>query len=261
MCAYRRYTEQDYRKILQTYADCEGINETARRTNFPVGTVHRIIKKYGSVQGFESDYDFLANIDIVKVLRDSKRTSQEIHLHYAYILGMYLGDGHISKTKSHRAYRIMIFLDKKYPNIIKRCQTSLSKIFMNNEIGSIHKQSIITVNCYSQQLPDLFPQHGAGKKHNRDIVLETWQQLIVDQYPLEFFRGLYHSDGSRSQNIVKGKNYPRYTFSNRSDDIRKLFTDTTEELGLSWTTANAHNVAISKREDVAWLDDRIGAKS
>ncbi|MGB7341799.1 MAG: hypothetical protein WBC91_23075, partial [Phototrophicaceae bacterium] len=95
----------------------------------------------------------------------------------------------------------------------------------------------------------------------RDIILERWQQKIVDQYPLEFFRGLYHSDGSRSQNIVKGRNYPRYTFSNVSDDIRKLFTDTTEKLGLSWTTANARNVAISRRNDVAWLDRHIGAKS
>ncbi|MEO1255973.1 MAG: transcriptional regulator, partial [Bacteroidota bacterium] len=113
----------------------------------------------------------------------------------------------------------------------------------------------------SNLLPELFPQHGEGKKHDRDIILEKWQEHIVDAYPLEFFRGLYHSDGSRSQNIVKGKNYPRYMFSNYSADIRKLFTDTAEKLGLTWTTANARNVAISRREDVAWLDEHIGEKS
>jgi len=261
MCVYRQYTEQDYRKILQVYADCKGVSETARRTGFPVGTVHRIIKKYGSLEGFEADYDFLANIHILQFLKNPTRDYQEMRLHYAYILGMYLGDGHISKTKNHRAHRIMIFLDKKYPQIIERCQNSLDKIFPNNKIGLVYKESLVSVNCYSQQLPDLFPQHGTGRKHNRAIILDDWQQKIVNQYPLEFFRGLYHSDGSRSQNIVKGRNYPRYTFSNVSDDIRKLFTDTTEKLGLSWTTANARNVAISRRNDVAWLDRHIGAKS
>ncbi|MDQ7027020.1 MAG: hypothetical protein Q9P01_09515 [Anaerolineae bacterium] len=117
------------------------------------------------------------------------------------------------------------------------------------------------MNCYSQELPIIFPQHGAGRKHHRDITLEDWQQHIVNTFPLEFFRGLYHSDGSRSQNIVNGKNYPRYLFANWSDDIRKLFTETTEKLGLSWTTANWHNVAISKRKDVEWLDKHVGAKA
>ncbi|GAB5494250.1 MAG: hypothetical protein Phog2KO_44650 [Phototrophicaceae bacterium] len=129
------------------------------------------------------------------------------------------------------------------------------------KVGVVSKEGCVSVNCYSQQLPDIFPQHGDGKKHDRDIILEDWQETIVDQHPLEFFRGLYHSDGSRSQNIVKGRNYPRYTFSNVSDDIRKLFTDTAKKLGLSWTTANKHNVAISRRDDVAWLDERIGEKS
>ena len=49
-------------------------------------------------------------------------------------------------------------------------------------------------------------------------------------------------------------------FSNYSDDIRKIYTDTVEKLGLRWTPANARNIAISHREDVAWLDKHVGAK-
>jgi hypothetical protein len=51
----------------------------------------------------------------------------------------------------------------------------------------------------------LFPQHGTGKKHTRPISLEDWQERIVNSFPLEFFRGLYHSDGSRFSNVVNGK--------------------------------------------------------
>ena len=115
--------------------------------------------------------------------------------------------------------------------------------------------------CHYKCWNQVFPQHREGKKHNRPIILEAWQQRIVDTLPLEFFRGLYHSDGSRSRNFINGKDYPRYQFSNESDDIRKLFTDTVEKLGLHWTTANRRNVAISRREDVEWLDKYIGAKA
>ncbi|MEM9952820.1 MAG: helix-turn-helix domain-containing protein [Chloroflexota bacterium] len=257
MSRYNRYTGEDYRKILAIYADCGSINHTARLTKYPRTTVNRIIKKYETVEQLEALYDFESDLPLVTRIQQN----QDMQLHYAYVLGLYLGDGHISKTNSHRAERVMIFLDKAYPNIIKRCEKSLGIVFPNNEVGIVDKKTFVYVNCYSQQLPELFPQHGEGKKHDRDIILEEWQERIVDAYPLEFFRGLYHSDGSRAQNIVKGKNYPRYMFSNYSDDIRKLFTDTAEKLGLTWTTANARNVAISRREDVAWLDEHIGEKS
>jgi hypothetical protein len=120
-------------------------------------------------------------------------------------------------------------------------------------------------------MPDLFPQHDTGKKHDRKIVLEAWQQRIVDAYPLQFLKGLYHSDGSRFSNIVNGTDYTRYQFSNCSTDIIALFCATCDKLGIHWTskfrkgkTPNHHDavdVFISKRKDVAFLDHHIGPKS
>ena len=43
------------------------------------------------------------------------------------------------------------------------------------------------VRVYSNHLPCLFPQHGPGKKHERAIVLESWQQEIVDAILRVFF--------------------------------------------------------------------------
>lgn len=45
-----------------------------------------------------------------------------------------------------------------------------------------------------------FPQHGPGRKHESQIVLEPWQREIVSRYPAEFVRGLIHSDGCRTTN-------------------------------------------------------------
>ena len=48
---------------------------------------------------------------------------------------------------------------------------------------------------YSRHLSCLFPQHGPGKKHERRIVLEAWQQEIVEAAPWAFLRGCIRSDG------------------------------------------------------------------
>lgn len=108
------------------------------------------------------------------------------------------------------------------------------------------------------------PQHAAGKKHDRPIVLEPWQQDIVDRHPREFLRGLVHSDGSRFMNRVRvnGKEYayPRYNFTNHSADIRRLFTDTLDQLGIAWRQMNRYNVSVARREAVAALDAFIGPK-
>lgn len=45
--------------------------------------------------------------------------------------------------------------------------------------------------------PCLFPQHGPGRKHERRIALEDWQEEIVRAFPAAFLRGLFHSDGAR----------------------------------------------------------------
>jgi hypothetical protein len=115
----------------------------------------------------------------------------------------------------------------------------------------------------------LLPQHGTGRKHEREIKLEAWQQRIIEAYPLEFFRGLYHSDGSRFSNIVNGKDYPRYQFTNNSKDISRLFCETCDRLGIHWTIKHrrsqpcdkATDIFISRGKDVEYLDRVVGPKS
>jgi len=255
-------TYEEYKEILTLWERYGNKKKISQMTRIPRATVRDCISKFGSVQGLEEHS--LRNVEIngesslVVALKD-QNDPENLHQAYSYLLGMYLGDGCISKM--NRVHRLRVALDKKYPGIMDRCQEAIEILLPNNQVGRVSAPGCIHVSCYYKFWPQVFPQDGDGVKHERRIILEDWQQYIVDQYPLEFLTGLYHSDGSRSQNIVNGKNYPRYTFGNVSDDIRKLFTDTAEKLGLSWTTANAHNVAISRREDVAWLDEHIGKKA
>ena len=117
--------------------------------------------------------------------------------------------------------------------------------------------------------PLVFPQHGPGRKHNRPIVLHGWQRAIVDRRPEPFLRGLIHSDGCRTVNRFKTKlpsgrvaeyAYPRYFFSNQSADIRGLFCEYCERLGIRWTQSNPRNISVSHRDSVARLDRFVGPK-
>lgn len=54
--------------------------------------------------------------------------------------------------------------------------------------------------------------------------------------------------------------YPRYDFTNASDDLRTLFTETCEHLGIEWRRMNAWNISIARRESVNRLDRFVGPK-
>ncbi|MCA1678288.1 MAG: hypothetical protein LC777_04715 [Actinobacteria bacterium] len=116
------------------------------------------------------------------------------------------------------------------------------------------------MSAYSKRWPCLFPQHGPGRKHERPIMLAQWQLELVKRAPGALLRGLIHSDGCRFMNTGRNWRWPRYSFSNRSDDIRGIFCDACDLLGVRWTTA-PRIVYVSRKADVARLDEIIGPKT
>ena len=120
------------------------------------------------------------------------------------------------------------------------------------------------VSSYSTHWPCLIPQYGPGKKHERQIALARWQQQIVDRYPGRLLRGLIHSDGCRVINRIRhpGRTYayPRYFFTNRSDEIRGIFTNACDRIGIYWRPDGDWHISIARRESVAILDRHVGPK-
>ncbi|MFD5102690.1 RNA polymerase sigma factor sigma-70 region 4 domain-containing protein [Streptomyces albidochromogenes] len=194
------------------------------------------------------------------------------HAAYAYLLGLYLGDGHISHYSTHRAPSLMITLDDSWPGVQDEAEAALRAVFPENATCRVRRTGCHNIKVYSKHLLCLFPQHGPGKKHTRRIALEPWQQTIVDEHPWEFVRGLIHSDGCRNINwttrVVRGERkryeYPRYWFTNVSDDIRRLYTDTLDRLGVEWKNCTRHgrpyNVSVARRAAVALMDAHVGPK-
>lgn len=191
---------------------------------------------------------------------------------YAYLLGLYLGDGHIIQNRAMRSPSLSITCAEAHPGLMDECEKAMRSVLPRNSVCRVRRKGCREVKMYSMHLWCLFPQHGPGKKHDRRIALEPWQQDIVDARPWEFIRGLIHSDGCRITNwttrIVAGERkryeYPRYFFSNKSDDIRKLFTDTLDKVGVGWTTlargSDPFNVSVARKASVALMDTHVGPK-
>lgn len=184
---------------------------------------------------------------------------------YAYLLGLYLGDGTLS-SHPRGVYRLRIFLDRAHPRIIGEGEAAMSIVLPASKVGVIRRrdESMNEVSAYSTHWPHLFPQHGPGPKHKRKIALEPWQKRVVAQHPGRLLRGLIHSDGCRVVNRIRHPKrtyeYPRYFFSNRSLDIQRIFCDACDRLDVAWRQDGPWNVSVARREAVTIMDRHVGPK-
>ena len=186
---------------------------------------------------------------------------------YAYLLGLYLGDGHI--TRHHRGvFALSIFCCDAWPGLITAAKQAMRDVVPASAVFGVQRTGMTEVKSYSKHWPCLFPQHGPGMKHTRKIELAEWQQVIVDRYPGDFARGLFHSDGCRGMNRVRRTlaggdrwyEYPRYMFSNKSLDILGLCGQALDRLGVHWRFARWDMISVARKEAVARLDQFVGPK-
>jgi hypothetical protein len=188
---------------------------------------------------------------------------------YSYLLGIYLGDGTISRLPKKRCFKLRVFMDSRYPNIIAEVVAAMRAV-MPTSIASVQchpRHNAVEIHSYSNAWPCLFPQYGPGRKHERKIKLAPWQQAIVDREPEQFIRGLIHSDGCRTTNrvTVAGKRYAysRYFFSQVSKDIQELFCRSCRRLGIEYTFSGGRGreISVARAPSVARLDSFVGPKS
>jgi hypothetical protein len=189
---------------------------------------------------------------------------------YSYLLGIYLGDGHVANPNESNVF-LRVTLDSRQIRIIAEVARAISSVLP--EVNVRHYRNppwnVAIIQASSRHWLRVFPQHGPGRKHKRRIALEPWQTEICHRHPKQLLRGLIHSDGSRCINRFSIKlpsgwvgqyAYPRYFFSNLSADIRGIFCEYCDKLGVRWTQSNHRNISVSHRDSVALLDSFIGPK-
>jgi len=75
----------------------------------------------------------------------------------------------------------------------------------------------------------------------------VWQVALVTRRPEELLRGLIHADGCRFQNSGRNWSWRRHRFTQCSDDIRRIFCDTCDLIGMRWTASNTRFTSPARR--------------
>ena len=190
---------------------------------------------------------------------------------YVYVLGLYLGDGCLTLPGRCRTHALNIACDAAYPAIIEEISRALETVFAHAPVRRSRGRDTrcLRLDIRHPGILPAFPQHGPGRKHERKIELTEWQRVLTHRYPEAFIRGLIHSDGARCINQVNttlpsGRaahyEYVRYFFTNYSEDIRRIFCEHCDLLGIRWTQSNHRNISISHRDSTAILDRIVGPK-
>ncbi len=186
---------------------------------------------------------------------------------YAYLLGLYLGDGHITRGRRN-VYALSIACSDSWPGLMVAARRAMSAVMPTSSVCCVQQTGCTMVKSYSKHWTCLFPQHGPGRKHERPIELEPWQEESVTAHPGDFARGLFHSDGCRLINRVRRPlkdgdrwyEYPRYLFVNKSADIHRLCGEALNRLGVAWRFSKPTTISVARREAVARLDEFVGPK-
>jgi hypothetical protein len=186
---------------------------------------------------------------------------------YAYMLGLYLGDGHLILARKG-VWVLSITCCDGWPGIMEQARLAMSAVMPSSKVFARARTGCTDIKSTSKHWLCLFPQHGPGMKHQRVIELEPWQERIVAEYPGDFARGLFHSDGYRGINRVRRPlkegprwyEYPRYLFVNQSADIHRLCGQALDRLGVAWRFSKPNTISVARRAAVARLDVFVGPK-
>jgi hypothetical protein len=259
------HSPEDVEKVLGLRATGLDATEIARVAGVPRGTVRdwlagRVPRRMRAGEG--------GVISCCTSCGAPSHRFADLPSSYVYLLGLYLGDGCLS---AHRrgVYKLRVILDLRYPRIVQDCEQAIREVNPGRRVHLVKRRSNfvdsadysnVEVASYSKSWPCLFPQHGPGRKHRRSIDLAEWQRELVARHPRSLLRGLIHSDGCRFMNTGRKWRHPRYSFSNLSDDILRIFCRGCDLVGVNWTTAG-HTIYVSRVADVATLDEFIGPKS
>jgi DNA-binding transcriptional regulator WhiA len=248
-----KYTEELIEKVLIDFKNGKNKCQLSRDYNISRGTIRYWIDNQDKIFNNEY-YKYNKKDKPIETIIQEIKNKKEI---YSYILGLYLGDGCISESKM--SYKLRIAQDNKYPQLIEIIKEKLNSFFTNN-VFVCNPKGCKQISIHDKNLPLYFPQHAAGKKHNRKIELVDYQRENLDYK--EFLKGLWVTDGSFYKTA---RGYEAYNFTNKSTDIIALFEECLNNFGIKYRKRMKKNevwiVEITKKSEVVKMKEIVGMKS
>ena len=85
-----------------------------------------------------------------------------------YLLGLYLGDGMLTRMPGKAVWKLRIFQDARYVGLIAAGEHAMSAV-SGRRAASTPKIGCVDSHSHWKHWICLFPQHGPGPKHLRPI--------------------------------------------------------------------------------------------
>ncbi len=255
---YRSYTEDVKQKVRDLFEDGKNKCEISRLLGIPRATLRKWIEN-----PHEDKRNTYIPIDDPNKYLDTIEKRKA----YSFSLALYFCDGYISTYKTYKAARLQLVNDNQYPLDTLEWQQNIQTIFPDNKVSLYRRLSsnATDVQMYSRKLPDLFPQLGPGKKHDRKIELADWQRVIIEEHPEQFIRACFQTDGCIYLQKVGKYAYKRYTFVNKSKDITEIFLYALSLLGIKkdlyWHSKGIYCIQNFQREHLLILEKIISCKN
>lgn len=92
-----------------------------------------------------------------------------------YLLGLYLGDGHITLGR-RGVSALSISCCDDWPGLADEAEHAMIAVMPAAGVFRVARQGCHEIKSTSKHWTCVFPQHGPGRKHERRIELEPWQQ-------------------------------------------------------------------------------------
>ncbi|OHA92851.1 MAG: hypothetical protein A3G47_02705 [Candidatus Zambryskibacteria bacterium RIFCSPLOWO2_12_FULL_39_45] len=202
-----------------------------------------------------SDTMKLRKIDNFKVWREKMKLEGKIRSVYpsftkngdlAELMGVVLGDGHISKFP--RSEELTIFSNSSNKGFIKRCSKLVEKFF--NKVPYVAKTSwsnCVRIRIYQKHISQRLGVPFSPRK-NKKISVPRWI-LSNKGYVARYLRGLYEAEGSFCVHLPTSTY--KFMFSNKNTSMLGNVFRLMKVLGFHphWTKAN-YNIQISRKAEV-----------
>lgn len=135
-------------------------------------------------------------------------------LHLAYIVGVALGDGNLSRP-NRRVTRLRITCDRKYPRMATEYVDSLKLLLPRNKVSIVERRdNCFDISVYSTSLDTWMPWRvGMGSKIQQSARVPLWIRGDA-QYSVACLRGLIQTDGCLY--VDRGYSMLAYTSNCRS---------------------------------------------
>jgi hypothetical protein len=121
--------------------------------------------------------------------------------------------------------------------------------------GPVDRRSALEALATGSTLSDVSRATGVARSTLREWTLNCGEYKNPDAATCPLQRPIDHYAYERRYT------YPRYFFSNRSEDILQLCEWALDLLGSEHRRSNKFSVSVARRASVAALDEHVGAKS